>query len=42
MTPHISGWSQGQLQRRWAKTADNIEALMTSHQLINIIRPVQT
>ncbi len=41
MTPHISGWSEGQQQRRWAKTSDNIEALMTGRDLINLIRPAQ-
>jgi phosphoglycerate dehydrogenase-like enzyme len=41
MTPHISGWSQGQQRRRWAKTGNNIEALMTGHESINIIRPAQ-
>ena len=39
MTPHISGWSEGQQLRRWAKTGDNIEALLTGGELINIIRP---
>ncbi len=39
MTPHISGWTEGQQQRRWAKTGDNIEALMTGGNLINLIRP---
>ena len=39
MTPHISGWSEGQQQRRWAKTGDNIEALLTGGELINVIRP---
>lgn len=39
MTPHISGWSEGQQLRRWAKTGDNIEALMTGGDLINLIRP---
>jgi phosphoglycerate dehydrogenase-like enzyme len=41
MTPHISGWSEGQQLRRWAKTGDNIEALMTGRDLINLIRPAQ-
>ena len=39
MTPHISGWSEGQQLRRWAKTGDNIEALLTGGELINVIRP---
>ncbi|MBT7758893.1 MAG: phosphoglycerate dehydrogenase [Rhodospirillaceae bacterium] len=42
MTPHISGWSEGQQQRRWAKTGDNIEALMTGGDLINVMRPAQS
>ncbi len=41
MTPHISGWTEGQQLRRWAKTGDNIEALMTGGELINLIRPAQ-
>ncbi len=41
MTPHISGWSEGQQQRRWARTGDNIEALMAGGDLINLIRPAQ-
>ena len=41
MTPHISGWTEGQQQRRWAKTGDNIEAVLTGGELINLIRPAQ-
>jgi phosphoglycerate dehydrogenase-like enzyme len=39
MTPHISGWSEGQQIRRWEKTGDNLEALLTGGDLINVIRP---
>jgi phosphoglycerate dehydrogenase-like enzyme len=39
MTPHISGWSEGQQQRRWAKTGDNIEAMLMGGELINVLRP---
>ncbi|MDP6692647.1 MAG: 2-hydroxyacid dehydrogenase [Alphaproteobacteria bacterium] len=42
MTPHISGWSEGQQLRRWAKTGDNIEALLTGGELINVIRPADS
>ena len=41
MTPHISGWTEGQQQRRWAKTGDNIEALMTGNELVNLVRPAK-
>ncbi|MDE0941448.1 MAG: 2-hydroxyacid dehydrogenase [Alphaproteobacteria bacterium] len=37
MTPHISGWSEGQQIRRWDKTGDNLEALLTGSDLINVI-----
>jgi len=38
MTPHVSGWTEGQQLRRWARTGDNIEALMGGGDLINVIR----
>jgi phosphoglycerate dehydrogenase-like enzyme len=39
MTPHLSGWTTGQQVRRWAKTIENLEAVLEARPLINVVRP---
>ncbi|MCR0982806.1 2-hydroxyacid dehydrogenase [Roseomonas populi] len=38
-TPHISGWSEGLMPRRYAFIAENIRALETGRPLRNVVRP---
>jgi phosphoglycerate dehydrogenase-like enzyme len=39
MTPHLSGWTTGQKERRWARMIENIERLMDGRPLLNELRP---
>jgi phosphoglycerate dehydrogenase-like enzyme len=39
MTPHVSGWTHGMLDRRMAQVADNIGRLARGEPLLNIVRP---
>lgn len=38
MTPHMSGWTQGTIERRKDAIAENINRLVAGHELINVIR----
>lgn len=38
-TPHVSGWTEGLMQRRYAFIADNIRALQQGRSLGNLVRP---
>ncbi len=38
MTPHISGWTQGTVERRWSEIADNLERLRANRPLLNIVQ----
>lgn len=38
MTPHISGWTTGQQERRWTTMIDNLERLIDGRPLRNILR----
>lgn len=38
-TPHISGWTEGLMQRRYAFIAENIRALKQGRPLGNLLRP---
>lgn len=37
MTPHISGWTEGTVNRRWASIADNLNRLAARKTLKNIV-----
>jgi phosphoglycerate dehydrogenase-like enzyme len=37
MTPHMSGWTQGTVQRRQQTIADNINRLSSGQPLLNVI-----
>lgn len=39
MTPHMSGWTQGTVQRRQQTVADNINRLARGEALVNLVRP---
>jgi phosphoglycerate dehydrogenase-like enzyme len=39
MTPHASGWTLGQAERRWSEIAINLDRLATGGALLNVIRP---
>jgi phosphoglycerate dehydrogenase-like enzyme len=39
MTPHVSGWTDGMLQRRWSEIAANLNSLALGKSLSNLIRP---
>jgi len=39
MTPHLSGWTNGNQTRRWQRTIENIENLIAGRPLINVVRP---
>ena len=39
MTPHISGWTTAQQERRWAKMIENMSRLIDGRPLLNVIRP---
>jgi phosphoglycerate dehydrogenase-like enzyme len=38
MTPHMSGWTRGMVQRRWAEVATNLDRLARGEPLINVVR----
>jgi phosphoglycerate dehydrogenase-like enzyme len=42
MTPHMSGWTTGTVQRRQQTMADNISRLATGQPLINVLKPAST
>ncbi len=37
MTPHISGWTEGTVERRWTTIADNLMRLAKGEPLLNIV-----
>lgn len=39
MTPHASGWTEGQATRRWAQISGNLNALARGEPLDNVVRP---
>lgn len=39
MTPHISGWTQGTVDRRWAEILDNLRGLRAGEPFINLVKP---
>ncbi len=39
MTPHLSGWTSGQQERRWARMIENIERLLDGRPFLNELRP---
>ncbi len=38
MTPHVSGWTDGMLRRRWSEMAANLNSLARGESLSNLIR----
>lgn len=38
MTPHMSGWTRGMVQRRWAEVAGNLDRLAQGRPLVNVVR----
>lgn len=42
MTPHMSGWTKGTVERRWRDMADNLRRLATGEPLVNVVRPPQS
>lgn len=38
MTPHMSGWTRGMVERRWAEVAANLDHLARGEPLINVVR----
>jgi phosphoglycerate dehydrogenase-like enzyme len=38
MTPHIAGWTEGTIARRWDFIAENVSAVLSGHRPKNIIR----
>ena len=40
-TPHISGWTEGLMQRRYAFIAENIRKLASGQPLENVVRPAE-
>lgn len=42
MTPHMSGWTAGTVQRRQQTMADNISRLAAGRPLINVLKPART
>jgi phosphoglycerate dehydrogenase-like enzyme len=39
MTPHVSGWTDGMVQRRWTQIASNLDRLVRGEPLDNVVRP---
>lgn len=39
MTPHISGWTKGTVDRRWAEIVDNLTRLRREEPFLNVVRP---
>jgi len=42
MTPHISGWTKGTVDRRWADILTNLDRLGEGGGFINVVRPAQS
>lgn len=40
-TPHISGWTTGTVDRRWAEIAENIRRIGTSRPFLNVVREAE-
>lgn len=38
MTPHISGWTEGTVERRWTTIADNLMRLAEGKALLNVVK----
>jgi phosphoglycerate dehydrogenase-like enzyme len=38
MTPHMSGWTRGMVDRRWAEIAGNLDRLVRGEPLVNVVR----
>lgn len=38
MTPHIAGWTEGTVARRWDFIADNVSAVLSGHKPKNTVR----
>jgi phosphoglycerate dehydrogenase-like enzyme len=38
-TPHISGWTYGTVDRRWADIVENIRRVGSSKQFLNVVKP---
>lgn len=38
-TPHISGWTSGTVDRRWADIVENIRRIGASKQFLNVVKP---
>lgn len=38
-TPHMAGWTQGTVERRWAEIAENIMRVGTGKPFLNVVRP---
>ncbi len=41
MTPHVSGWTHGMLDRRMAQVADNMARLSRGEPFLNLVRPAE-
>lgn len=39
MTPHVSGWTHGMVDRRWAEVAQNLDNLSAGKPFINVVKP---
>jgi phosphoglycerate dehydrogenase-like enzyme len=39
VTPHVSGWTEGMLERRWSEIAANLNRLAAGENLSNLVRP---
>lgn len=37
MTPHLSAWTEAMIERRWAKIAANLDALIEGRPLQNVV-----
>ena len=42
MTPHMSGWTAGTINRRKQTIADNISRRAASRPCVNVVRPART
>jgi phosphoglycerate dehydrogenase-like enzyme len=38
MTPHMSGWTRGMVQRRWAEVAENLDRLARGEPAVRVVR----
>ena len=41
MTPHLSGWSEGLMERRFKVIIDNLERLRAGRPLLNQVYPAE-